>query len=177
MLNEQMFAFIISLICGVVLAVFYDIFRARRRAFSNRGLIIGLEDFLFWVIAAIAIFLTVMYANKGLARGFMFLGIATGAMLYGLFFSRTVMKIFLTLLSVLKTTVSFIVKILWQPLKWVLKLLSKPVLYLLQWLAKLTKCAGSKIGLAMVKTMQFRSIKKWFIKRKSNKKRKRLQNG
>ncbi len=76
------FLFLDALMCGMVIAVVYDILRIYRNIVPHFNLIVGIEDFIFWNIAGIYLFAVVFSTNDGIVRGFFLLGAVLGAFLY-----------------------------------------------------------------------------------------------
>ena len=85
--------FLSSMIVGVLLILLYDVFRISRRVIKHGVIWIGVEDFFYWVICVIAVFLLLYKENEGRIRGFSFLGMLLGMGIYYLLFSRFIMKL------------------------------------------------------------------------------------
>ena len=81
------------------MALIYDLFRIKRKTIRTLNLITYIEDLIYWIIVSLIIFLMVYISNDGQLRGFIFLGIAVGALLYIMLLSRLVMKVSLSILS------------------------------------------------------------------------------
>lgn len=99
----------ISLLLGVVLFLLYDILRIFRRVVPHGNIWIGIEDFLYWICCAAAVFVMLYQENDGMVRGFALGGIVIGMILYYLLFSRFVIRINV---AILKTILGFLGKIL-----------------------------------------------------------------
>ena len=61
-----------ALICGMVIAVVYDVLRIYRNIVPHFNIIVGIEDFIFWNIAGIYLFAVMFGANDGIVRGFFY---------------------------------------------------------------------------------------------------------
>jgi len=79
-----------ALACGLVLAFLYDLFRIKRRFVRTSVVFIHIEDILFWVIAAIVVFLASYVISSGETRFYFFTGLCAGAFLYFALLSRIV---------------------------------------------------------------------------------------
>ena len=66
----------------MIIAVCYDMLRISRRIMKKSDLLVGLEDFFFWVAAGIVVFSMIFQCNDGVIRGYMFLALLIGAWLY-----------------------------------------------------------------------------------------------
>lgn len=68
---------------GALIAVAYDLLRICRRCVKHSRFLVSLEDFLFWVICAIFIFLVLYQENNGILRWYCIGGALIGMLLYG----------------------------------------------------------------------------------------------
>ncbi|MBQ8040537.1 MAG: spore cortex biosynthesis protein YabQ [Lachnospiraceae bacterium] len=71
-----------SLCLGVIITFVYDNIRVLRRVLRHNNFFVSLEDLLFWVVAAIAIFLLQHKENNGVFRWFSIIGAFVGMLLY-----------------------------------------------------------------------------------------------
>lgn len=71
-----------SIAAGVVLAFFYDIFRISRRLVPTADFATGIEDLIFFAVAAALVFGTAYAANGGEFRPHVLLSCGIGAVLY-----------------------------------------------------------------------------------------------
>lgn len=74
--------FVISLFLGAGMGFVYDWLRCLRRMISHNNVFIALEDIVFWLFWTYVIIDSIHQYNYGSIRGYVFLGIAAGAMLY-----------------------------------------------------------------------------------------------
>ena len=111
----------------MVIAFVYDIFRIIRKAVKTGGLVISVQDLLFWLIACIIMFVSIYYSNDGELRGFLFLGAFLGVVLYAMLFSRIVMGSSLFIINITVKVVRFLAFVLIYPFRLLVKLLAVPV--------------------------------------------------
>lgn len=83
----------LALVCcffllGVFLAACYDVLRIFRGLIPHGKLLINLEDLLYWIYVAVAIFVMLYEKNDGQLRGYVFGGLLAGMAVYSLSFSR-----------------------------------------------------------------------------------------
>ena len=90
--NEAVFLGI-SILLGAILFLIYDILRIFRRIVRHGAVWIGVEDFLYWVICTVAVFLMLYQENDGMVRGFAIGGVILGTLMYYFLLSRYVIKI------------------------------------------------------------------------------------
>ena len=79
---QQSSLFLISVLYGVILGLWYDFFRAVRRKISHRNRTVHMEDIVFCLSAAAGLFLLFQIYNQGSIRFYVLLGLFAGAMGY-----------------------------------------------------------------------------------------------
>ena len=109
-----------ALLLGAALIFVYDILRIGRGLIPHGNLWTGVEDFLFWLGSAAAIFVLMYRENDGYVRGFAVGGVVAGMLLYSLTLSPFVVKGSVFLLR--KTGY-----LLTRPLVWLGRLARRPV--------------------------------------------------
>jgi len=73
---------VITIKLGVKLTLMYDVIRMFRFLISHNGFFVSLEDFIFWMYAAVLIFELQLGQSDGILRGFAVLGMLLGMFLY-----------------------------------------------------------------------------------------------
>ena len=125
--------FLIFAINGVIIGLLFDIFRILRKSFKTSDIITIIEDILFWILTGFIILYSIFVFNNGQIRFFMFIGIFLGVMLYMLLLSKYIIKVSVTIISIVKKVLEFIFKILIFPIQSIYKitknLLRKPILF------------------------------------------------
>lgn len=81
-LTGPLFFFGASILFGGGLLMIYDMIRGFRRVFVHNSFWVTAEDFLFWIFVGISSFRFLFWYNKGELRGFFFLGLGLGMILY-----------------------------------------------------------------------------------------------
>lgn len=82
---------------GVLIAFLYDLFRLKRRMIRTRPVFVHIEDIIYWLFAAIIIFLFSYVLSSGETRGYFYAGSVIGGLVYYGLFSKPVLW-FLTIL-------------------------------------------------------------------------------
>lgn len=81
---------------GAVLGFWYDLIRTVRKLIRHSHTAVSVEDLLYWIAAALYLFVKIYGENRGILRGYLFGGILGGAVLYyasvGSFFSEFLAK-------------------------------------------------------------------------------------
>ncbi|NLM74747.1 MAG: hypothetical protein GX187_01480 [Clostridiaceae bacterium] len=75
---------------GILIAFLYDLFRLKRRFIRTKTALIHIEDIIYWICAAIILFLSSYILSSGETRGYFFIGTITGALTYAGLFSKPV---------------------------------------------------------------------------------------
>ncbi len=88
-----------SILLGAILFLLYDVLRIFRRILPHGTYMIGLEDFIYWLICTAAVFVLIYRENDGMVRGFAFGGLLIGTLLYYLTLSRFIVKVNVFVLS------------------------------------------------------------------------------
>ncbi len=91
---------------GVLIPFVYDWLRIFRRVVPHKQLVVSLEDFFFWVICAISVFLWMYRVSNGSMRWFAVAGALFSMYLYKAWFSNFFVKhiagLFCRVLGILK---------------------------------------------------------------------------
>lgn len=74
--------FLLSLLTGIVLLFLYDFFRILRLLVPHKKWLVFWEDYLFWLLAGVGVFVMIYQVNNGTIRGFSLLAILLGMLLY-----------------------------------------------------------------------------------------------
>lgn len=88
LIYDEMELFVVCLLLGAVLAFIYDGVRVFRLLFHHFDWVVDLEDLIYWVFTGWLVFRTLFYFNRGALRGYAFLGLFLGVLLYVLTISR-----------------------------------------------------------------------------------------
>lgn len=93
--SSQVQLFLIIVLAGTFLGVFFDGYRVLRGVFRPRIFLTHLLDLLYWLLATLFVFGLLLLINWGEVRFYVFIALAAGAVLYYRFFSRLVMHLFI----------------------------------------------------------------------------------
>lgn len=126
--------FAVCLLLGMVLAFIYDGIRIFRLLLSHKNWVIDLEDLSFWIFTAWLVFRTLFIYNRGALRGYAFLGMFFGVLLYMFTLSRL-------LLFLAEKLIPY-----WTKFKNILK---KPFIFLLNFIRKGLKNMAADVKMAV----------------------------
>lgn len=86
-ISEQISTFAFSVLYGIIVSFVFDLFRIKRIVFGTGKISIIIEDFIYWIICGVLLLvMTHIYCN-GEIRGYLFIGIILGIIIYILLFS------------------------------------------------------------------------------------------
>lgn len=109
-MNRELLLFARALWYGAAMLIVYDSLRILRRVISHKGWVTGLEDILYWAGSSLFIFTGLYRQNSGILRGYFFVGMALGMVVYSWTFSAYFVKGASGLLNRLKKILKIPVK-------------------------------------------------------------------
>lgn len=125
---NQAYLFLIFSLNGICIGFLFDFFRILRKSFKTTNLVTYVEDILFWILTGISIIFSMYNFANGELRSYMFLGLALGIAIYMLALSKTIIKIFVTIILILKQIIKKVFYIVIFPLKSIILFLNKKLL-------------------------------------------------
>ena len=91
-MSNQAYVFLIFILNGLIIGIFFDIFRILRKSFKTSDFRTNLQDILFWIITGSILLFSIFKFNNGELRAYIFLGVFLGVAMYMLLFSKTFIK-------------------------------------------------------------------------------------
>lgn len=133
----------------------YDFIRIARRSVKHSNLMVQIEDIIYWVVVALAMFLLMLSQNYGEIRLFSIAGMVIGMVIYFLTLSHIFLKVSVAIINLIKKIICVIFNILATPFRLMAKLASIPLKYIKKCgkkvhksnkkvLKKITNCAKMK---------------------------------
>ena len=116
-ISAEGYLFLVFICAGILIGVFFDIFRVIRRTFKSADIITYIEDIIFWLLTGFLILYTIFYFNNGEIRTFMFLGLILGTIVYLLVFSKTFIKVNVFVINKIKKFIGKVIHIILFPFK------------------------------------------------------------
>ncbi|MGI6486275.1 MAG: spore cortex biosynthesis protein YabQ [Thermoanaerobacterales bacterium] len=96
-IEPQVALIVVALLLGIFTGFLFDIYRRIRNVLSPGPIMTALGDLFFWGVITGVTFYSLFKVNAGQVRGYLFVGMAIGLLLYVLYLSDTVIKIFVYL--------------------------------------------------------------------------------
>ncbi len=130
-LSNQAHLFIHSILLGVKIFLFYDFFRALRKVNKFKNMQVHIQDLIFITTVTIYAFYLYLYESNGAIRGYYFIGITLGAIVYLLTLSRIVVIVFKKLIMIVEKAVVKFISLSLLPIKIILKI-ARPYMNILK---------------------------------------------
>lgn len=122
---NQAYLFVIFILNGILIGLIFDIFRILRRSFNTPNFVTYIEDIIFWTISALSVLYTLFVFNNGEIRGYIFIGLFLGVVVYMLFFSRIIIKVSVKIILFFKDIIYTVLKLVSYPFLVILKIINK----------------------------------------------------
>jgi spore cortex biosynthesis protein YabQ len=100
-IHDQVFYFLFSAICGVVMGFVYDLFRVKRIFLKTTKASILFDDLFYWMIIGGFLLAINHHVLKGQLRFFMLLGLILGSVIYLITLSKLLIKVFVFLINLI----------------------------------------------------------------------------
>lgn len=121
----QLYSFIIYIVSGIIIGIFFDIFRILRKSFKTSDILTYIEDILFWLCSAIFLLFVLFKLNNGEIRSYTIIGLLLGVLLYMLTISKYFIKLNVKILTFFKKIIGKIINIILIPIKVLFNILKK----------------------------------------------------
>lgn len=93
MILSEISKFLFFILIGVIIGIIFDLFRIIRKCFKTSDVITFIHDLMFLLISAVILLFSIFIVNNGEIRGYMFLGIALGIVVYLVSISKYIINI------------------------------------------------------------------------------------
>ena len=126
-LHEQARLFLLTVLMGGGMGLFYDGLRVFRHALPHKRFWVQAEDGLFWLLAVFLVFGVMLRANGGEIRFFSVFGLFGGMGLYFLTLSPWVIAVSDSIIRVLKYVIGLFFRIIFTPFRLLYLLFRRPL--------------------------------------------------
>lgn len=150
---EQAQVFVIFILVGSIIGIFFDCFRILRKVTKTSDLMTALEDGIFWILTGLFLIYMIFVFNNGEIRLFLILGAFVGLILYFMTISKFFVKLSIKIIQ-------FVNQYFFRPILKVILLLLKPFKFLFLLFKK-------KVIICLIKIRE----RKKMLKEKSKKKK------
>ena len=156
--SSQAYIFLCTVIGGMVVGFVYDIFRVSRKIIKTKNIIVYFEDIIFWLLVSLLTFIVLFISNAGQIRGYAFIGLILGVIIYAFLISYYVVRGLVKGIKIFKRIIIKLYKIISFPIKFIMKILYLPISYICrayQWIKgvirKIIKATFGRIRLNIKK--------------------------
>ena len=169
-LTTQLYSLLIFTISGMVIGVFFDLFRILRKSFKTPDIVTYIEDILFWICTGGFLLYILFTFQNGEIRSYVILGLLSGILIYILTISHYFVKVNVTILTFCKTILAKILKIVFYPFsilfRFFKKVIGKPFSFLVINICKLSTNFNKKITEKVKKKKKTKKVKENVKKKK-----------
>ena len=127
---NQSYLFLIFILIGIVIGVLFDIFRVLRKSFKTNNMITYIEDILFWLLSGCVLIYSIFVFNNGEIRGYIFLAIILGILIYMCSISNFFCKTSIVIIDCIKNIIIKVIKIIKVPILFIIKGIKIPISFI-----------------------------------------------
>ncbi len=160
-MNNQLYQFLIYIVSGIAISIFFDIFRVLRKSIKTSNLITYIEDAIFGIIVGLFLIWEIFTVSYGELRSYIFIGLLIGIVVYLVTVSKYFININVKILNFIKKIVKRIIvyaKAIFSTILKIInpiyKLIRKPIYFLNIKIKKLAKRGESLYNETKKKKMQ-----------------------
>lgn len=121
----QVHLFLINVVYGILLGIWYEFFRTLRKNFAHKDKIVHLEDIIFCVTASLGIFILFQVYNQGIVRFYCLMGLECGILFYFFICSKWIGRIIYVFVNIFSKIMKKIGNIVFFPVKLIMKNVGK----------------------------------------------------
>ena len=122
----QLYSFLIYLVSGIIIGIFFDVFRILRKSFHTSDLLTYIEDIIFSIITGLFLLFVLFQISDGEIRIYNIIALLLGGILYLLTMSKIFIKINVKIMTFVKSLLHNIVLIPLKGLFFIIKKLFTP---------------------------------------------------
>lgn len=108
----EVMIFLLSCLLGGFFSFYYDCFRLLRQCIPHHGVVVFFEDIFYFASCSIIAFSFIVEKASGEIRGFLFVGVVVGFILYYFTISIIFMKIMRVVFDIIRKIFTVVLKIL-----------------------------------------------------------------
>ncbi|MDP4088380.1 MAG: spore cortex biosynthesis protein YabQ [Bacillota bacterium] len=106
-----------SILAGVLTGLIFDLYRTFRGFENIHKVLIVIEDILFWLLAAILIFIFLLYTNQAVMGLYVYIWLALGIYLYMKLISKSLTRVQYKLICNISKLLRILINIVFYPIK------------------------------------------------------------
>jgi spore cortex biosynthesis protein yabQ len=114
--ENQAYLFLIYCLCGIIIGIFFDIFRILRKSFKTNDFVTYIEDILFGIVTGIFLIIILFIFSNGTLRFYIFLALILGLLVYFTLISKYFVKFNVLIITTIKNVILKILRIILYPI-------------------------------------------------------------
>ena len=114
---QEVTFFLHSILMGLIITSAYDWILIFRKLFRHGGLLISMEDLVYWFACGVGVFYMLYRENSGVLRWFAVMGAALGMLFYKAIFKNRFVNIMSTYIHKIMCFVFRVIQIVLKPIK------------------------------------------------------------
>ena len=124
-IDVQLYIFLTLFYDGLIIGLLFDMYRVFRLYYKPNKIITFIQDLLFWIVIVAVTFYFLLKSNSGELRGYNFVGLILGVVLYMYTLSKLLYPLFVKTFKLIIEMFKKVFKILFTPFN-LLKVILKP---------------------------------------------------
>ena len=152
-ISNQIYVFIIFILNGSFIGIFFDFFRILRKSFKTSDFLTTIHDLLFCIITGSFLIYSIFTFNNGVIRLYVICGLVIGLILYLLFLSKYIIKINLYIINFFKRIAINVSNIILKPIKFILSIFKRPCKFIFINIKKIIQNTSNNL-LKLLKTIK-----------------------
>lgn len=124
---NQFYLLCVFMISGLIIGIFFDLFRVLRKSFKTPNIVTYMEDILFWILTGIFLMYIIFHFSFGEIRLYMFISLGIGLIMYFLIISKYFISLNVKIINVIKNIIEKILYITLLPFNIIFKILKKTI--------------------------------------------------
>lgn len=119
-INQQLSLLICSFLSGLIIGIMFDFYRIIRGFENPNKIITCIEDTLFWILAAIIVFVFLLYTDHAFVGIYVYICIGIALIIYLKIISQTFLKVLYAILKRMGKYLRLFKNILLFPVKYII---------------------------------------------------------
>lgn len=126
-ITHELVVFLSVTLLGILQGCLFDVFRVVRKNTSRSFVCVGITDVIYWLSAGSLFAVFMLFLTDGELRGYMYVGMILGLILYFLLFSDLIISFVTNIFIFFLKFFNFFLKILLTPARFLYKMILVPV--------------------------------------------------
>ena len=139
--NVQLYYFVLTIAAGLIIGILFDSYRIIRGFGTPGSFVTAAADILFWIFAAVLIFIYLLFTTNGELRYYTLVALIIGIIIYFKLISRVFLKTLRWVIYYIMKLFRMILMIIFYPVKLIMYFISYIIYIIRNFMKKCTKSA------------------------------------